>query len=124
MSEEPIFPLKMCKSYVENVSTNPFSLNNIYEDPPSGLKVTKEASIYISAVLTYISTEILELAGNSADRAAEKRISPKDIQTAIFDDQELTQLLRSVQSKIKDNPNGLPLIHYEPEYHYREEKPW
>lgn len=116
MSEEPIFPLKMCKSYVENVSTNPSSLNNACEDPPSRLKVTKEASIYISAVLMYISAEIIELAGN---RAAEKRISPKNIQTAILDDHELTQLLQSVQSKIKGNPFGLPSIHYEPEYHYR-----
>jgi len=123
MSEEPIFPLKMCKSYVENVSTTPSSLNNIYEDPPSSLKVTKEASIYISAVLMYISSEILELAGNRAYHAAEKRISPKDIQTAILDDRELTQLLQSVQSKIKDT-SELPSIHYEPEYHYREEKPW
>ena len=66
------------------------------------------APIYLTAVLEYLTAEILELAGNAARDNKKKRIIPRHIQLAIRNDEELNKLLGDV---IIAEGGVLPNIH-------------
>lgn len=53
-------------------------------------------SIYLTAVIEYITAEILELAGNSAREHRKQRILPRHIQLAIRNDEELNKYMSNV----------------------------
>jgi len=53
-------------------------------------------SIYLTAVVEYITAEILELAGNSAKEQKKQRIVPRHIQLAVRNDEELNKYLGNV----------------------------
>eukprot|EP00443_Scrippsiella_acuminata_P025307 CAMPEP_0115265746 /NCGR_PEP_ID=MMETSP0270-20121206/51109_1 /TAXON_ID=71861 /ORGANISM="Scrippsiella trochoidea, Strain CCMP3099" /LENGTH=205 /DNA_ID=CAMNT_0002681817 /DNA_START=75 /DNA_END=692 /DNA_ORIENTATION=- len=53
-------------------------------------------SIYLTAVIEYITAEILELAGNSAKDQKKNRIIPRHIQLAIRSDEELNKYMSNV----------------------------
>mmetsp|Transcript_17871 Transcript_17871/g.29882 ORF Transcript_17871/g.29882 Transcript_17871/m.29882 type:complete len:156 (+) Transcript_17871:47-514(+) len=59
-------------------------------------RVGAGASIYLGAVLEYLTAEILELAGNAARDHRRKRIIPRHIQLGIRNDEELNKLLGAV----------------------------
>ncbi|NXX90859.1 H2AX protein, partial [Centropus bengalensis] len=54
------------------------------------------AAIYLTAVLEYLSAEILELAGNAARENRKSRIVPRHIQLAVRNDDELNKVFSSV----------------------------
>ncbi|KAL7385097.1 hypothetical protein ABVT39_015427 [Epinephelus coioides] len=51
---------------------------------------------YLVAVLEYLTTEILELAGNAARDNKKSRIIPHQLQLAVRNDEELNKLLGGV----------------------------
>jgi histone H2A len=63
-----------------------------------------------SAVLEYLSAEILELAGNAARDNKKSRIIPRHLQLAIRNDEELNKLLGGVTIS---QGGVLPQIHSE-----------
>ena len=48
---------------------------------------------FVAAVLEYLTSEIIELAGNAAQEGKKKTISPRHLQLALRNDDELNKLL-------------------------------
>lgn len=55
-------------------------------------RVGQGAAIYLTAVLEYLTAEVVELAGNNAKLMKKKRIIPRMIFLALKEDAELDQL--------------------------------
>ncbi|MES1920333.1 hypothetical protein MHBO_002013 [Bonamia ostreae] len=56
-------------------------------------KVGVSSAIYLTGVVEYLAAEVLELAGNAARDNKKRRISPRHIQLAVQNDEELSKLM-------------------------------
>ncbi len=56
-------------------------------------RIGTAAAVYMSAVLEYLTAEILELSGNAAHDNNRLRITPRHVMLAIKNDSELNELL-------------------------------
>jgi histone H2A len=61
-----------------------------------GSRVGVGSSIYMAAVLEYLTAELIEIAGNEAKNEHKKRITPFSIKNALKSDEELKKLLENV----------------------------
>jgi histone H2A len=55
--------------------------------------VQRGAAVFTAAVMEYITSEILELAGNAAAEHKKERIQPRHLQLAIRNDDELNKMM-------------------------------
>lgn len=75
------------------------------EEVPRHTRVGATAAIYIAAVMEYVIAEVLELAGNNARNNKKSRITPRNIQLAIKQDNELNRLITATISQGGVVPN-------------------
>lgn len=73
-------------------------------------RVNEAAGVYLTSVLEYMCSEVLELAGKSAEKRGKKRIIPQDVKLAIVNDEELMKLLSDV---VIAQGGVFPFIHKE-----------
>lgn len=59
-------------------------------------RVSAGAPIFLAAVLEYLTTEVMELAGNAARDNMKTRIHPRHVLLAVRNDEELNKLLCGV----------------------------
>lgn len=86
-------------------------LNTVMKKAGGTKRVGGSAPVYATAVIEYLLTELLELAGNTTMKAKRKRILPEDISLAVRSDEDLSKLLRGFScctgDKLKDVSKAL-----------------
>ncbi|XP_060632151.2 histone H2A, sperm-like [Anolis sagrei] len=72
-------------------------------------RIGSGASVYMAAVLQYLTYDIVDIAGNIASGDEKRRIVPEHLQQAISNDTELHSLLGGISfPNVKDVPKNDP----------------
>ena len=71
-------------------------LNRMIKKGRYAMRSGKSAGAFMAAVLEYCTAELLELAGNYCQEAKKKLITPRHIQLAIRNDEELAKVMYSL----------------------------
>ena len=88
--------------------TFPVSRINKSMKASSGLKrIGGSAPVYMTAVLEYVTAEILEVAGQHTQSAKRKRVTPDDIILSIRGDAELAKLCGGIAVYTGDKLSGI-----------------
>ena len=70
--------------------------NRIFRQGRFAERFAKDAAVFLAATLEYLTSEILELAGNACSEQGLKTIMPRHLQSAVRTDEELEKLMSSV----------------------------
>ena len=73
-------------------------------------RVAGSTPVYMAAVLEYLTAETLELAGNATKEDKKLRITPRHIQLAVHNDEELSKLFRGV-TIVEGGVNPSSIVH-------------
>jgi len=69
-------------------------------------RITEDASVFLAAVLEYLTFEILEISANAAQRSKKLRITARFIMLAVNEDQDICDLI----NKLKINFSGAGVV--------------
>jgi len=84
-----IFPVKQIKRNLKGM----FGMKRTYKNKQSdSTKITLESAIFTSAVIEYLTAEVLELSGEVSKQMKKGRIVPRHIMSAVRMDEELNVL--------------------------------
>lgn len=73
-----------------------FNVYRVHRMIRSKMKISKKASVFLTAAVEYLCAEILELAGCAAFEFKRKRLHPRHIMLAVRGDDELTVLFPGI----------------------------
>lgn len=71
-------------------------IHRMLKDGNYAARIGSKSSIYLAAVLEYLSSEMLEVAGHAAHDNKKKRINPRHVELSVQGDAELRELLQHV----------------------------
>lgn len=89
----------------------PSRFRRLFKDGKGTERIGKTSGVYAAAVIEYMMAEILELSGNAAVQNKKTRITPRHIQLAVSQDEELSKMYEG--SVITDGgvqPNINPVL--------------
>ena len=95
-SETQVKKQRVSKSRRAGLVMPVFRVHRYLKQSQKGFNISAGSSVYLAATLEYLTSEVLELAGNCAHQLGKKTITPRHIQLAIRSDKELDQLLDGV----------------------------
>ncbi len=74
--------------------------NQLRDNMTRKQRLAEGTSVYLAAVVEYLSAEVLELAGYATMDNDKKTLSPRFVFLGIFNDEELAELARRVKFKV------------------------